>query len=199
MDNEVHSLEERNIEINEKRKIFPPKESRSKKPKRDPNTWKKRKAALDRTKGEEYISYKNILVPKKEPKMGILCREKCRVSCNTRFSAEDRQALFEKFHKLDTNSKNALLFKSILKKNILRERKGAVKHKTASYAYTVTKNGSNERVCKETLCSLYQIGRKKIDLIKNRLKSGFLAPPLDSRGKHSNRPHKIDQEFKDFV
>ncbi|KAL3265527.1 hypothetical protein HHI36_009732 [Cryptolaemus montrouzieri] len=67
MDNEVHNLEERNIEIKRKRKIFPPKESRSKKPKRDPDTWKKRKAVLQ-TKGEEYISYKNILVPKKNQK-----------------------------------------------------------------------------------------------------------------------------------
>nr|CAI5842963.1 unnamed protein product [Callosobruchus analis] len=184
--------------IRRKQKMFRPKEHISKKPKRDPNTWNKNKAALNRAHGEEYVSYKNTVVLKKEPKKGILCKETCRLSCSTRFSEEDRHVLNE-FYKLDVNAKNSLLFKSIQKRQVLRERKGALKHKTASYIYSVTKNGTNERVCKDAICALYQIGRKKIDIILSRLKSGFSAPPLDSRGRHSNRPHKIDQEVKDFV
>lgn len=198
--NDKNNLEEtREIGIKRKQKIFRAKDSSSKKPKRDPNTWKKRNAALNRSKGEEYISYKNILVSKKEPKQGILCRENCRLSCSTRFSVEDRNTLFNEFYKLDINTKNALLFKSISKKEVLRKRTGAVKHKTASYTYSVTKNGINEKVCKEALSALYQIGRKKVDIIQSRLKSGFSAPPLDRRGKHFNRPHKVDQEVKDFA
>nr|CAH7753491.1 unnamed protein product [Callosobruchus chinensis] len=196
--NNVEGIDE-GTGIRRKQKIFRPKEHISKKPKRDPNTWNKNKAALNRAHGEEYVSYKNTVVLKKEPKKGILCKETCRLSCSTRFSEEDRHVLLNEFYKLDVNAKNSLLFKSIQKRQVLRERKGALKHKTASYIYSVTKNGTNERVCKDAICALYQIGRKKIDIIQSRLKSGFSAPPLDSRGRHSNRPHKIDQEVKDFV
>lgn len=161
--------------------------------------WKKRKATLARERGEEYLSYKNTVVPKKEPKDGILCRERCRLKCGSRFDEEDRAALLDQFYKLDVNAKNALLFKSIIKKPVLRERKGATKHRSASFTYNVTKNSITEQVCKEALCALYQIGRKKIDILKNRIQSGLSVPPLDRRGQHSNRPHKMDEEVRQQI
>lgn len=71
---------------NKKRKIFPPRENVSKKRKSDPNTWKKKVAALARERGAEYVSYKNNIVPEKKIKDGVLCRENCRLKCSDRFS-----------------------------------------------------------------------------------------------------------------
>nr|CAI5830759.1 unnamed protein product [Callosobruchus analis] len=44
-----------------------------------------------------------------------------------------------------------------------------------------------------------QLRDKLTDYLVDLSSSGFSAPLLDSRGRHSNRPHKIDQEVKDFV
>lgn len=111
----------------QKRKQFRSEEKTSRKRKRIPETWKKRAAALARDRGEEYISYKNTVVPAKKPKEGVLCREKCRLQCGSRFNEKDRAACLEQFNKIDVNAKNALLFKSIIKKPVVRVRKGAKK------------------------------------------------------------------------
>lgn len=192
-------VKEQEIGQKRKQKIFPSKEHVSRKRKCDPDTWKKRKAAIERSTGQAYLSYKNTLVPKKQIETGMLCREKCRLNCSNRFTAEDRTVLLEQFYKLDINSKNSLLFASIIKKPVGRERKGAIKHKSASYKYNVTINGNTETVCKEALCALYQIGRKKIDVIKNHINSGCSAPPPDRRGKHTTRPHKLDAEVEQYI
>ncbi|CAG9773378.1 unnamed protein product [Ceutorhynchus assimilis] len=198
-DNKVINLGTQANGRKRKGKYFPPKEKISKKKKCEPDTWKKRKAALARSKGESYLSYKNIPVPEKQIKEELLCREKCRLNCSTRFTREDRMILLKEFYSLDINSKNTLLFKSIHKHDVKRVRKDSRKHKSASYTYYVTLHGNIEKVCKEALCSLYQIGRKKIDIIKSRLNSGASAPPPDQRGRHLNRPHKIDDEVKQHV
>lgn len=182
-----------------KRKQFRSEEKTSRKRKRIPETWKKNAAALARDRGEEYVSYKNTVVPAKKPKEGVLCREKCRLQCGSRFNEKDRAACLEQFNKIDVNAKNALLFKSIIKKPVVRVRKGAKKHKSASYSYTVTKDSITEQVCKEAFCALYQIGRKKVDIIKSRIQSGVSVPPVDRRGHHSNRPHKMDEEVRQNI
>lgn len=57
----------------------------------------------------------------------------------------------------------------------------------------------NKSVCKKALCSLYQIGRKKVDIVKSNVKKGLSAPPLDERGKHENRPHKMYTTVSDYI
>lgn len=48
-------------------------------------------------------------------------------------------------------------------------------------------------MCKDAFCSLYQIGRKKVETIQNQPKSGQPAPSPSKQGKHQNRPHKIPE------
>lgn len=41
--------------------------------------------------------------------------------------------------------------------------------------------------------------KKKIDLLQKSIKEGLSAPNLDKRGKHNNRPHKIDDQVIEYV
>lgn len=52
-------------DIPRKRKIFPVKGNKSKTRSKNERTWKNKAAAIAREKGEEYISYKNKVIPKK--------------------------------------------------------------------------------------------------------------------------------------
>ena len=124
----------------------------------------------------------------------ILCKENCRWNCSSKISVEDRASLLEAFHKLDVNAKNVLLFKCITKTAIKRMRQFAKSHKSASYFYKISKSGVEIQICKKALCSLYQIEMKKVDIIKSRIDDGVSAPPKDLRGRHSNRPHKMQDK-----
>lgn len=181
------------------KKVFSPRINNSKKRKCNPLLWKKRKAALERENGKAYLSYNNKLVPAKKIKVGILCREKCRLQCSTRFTEEDRTIFLNEFYKLDVNAKNALLFKCIYKKPVARKLTTAKKPKTYTYKYSVTKNGVAEEVCKEAFVSLYQISNKKVEIVRSKMNDNSTAPPPDCRGKHTTRPHKIDDDVKQFV
>ncbi|CAG4946621.1 unnamed protein product [Parnassius apollo] len=86
---ESEDLEENKKSI--KRKIFPPKENKSKKRSRNELSWKKKSAAVARAKGEEYMSYKGVKVPKKTIQEGILCHEKCRLKCSRYFKVIDHK------------------------------------------------------------------------------------------------------------
>ncbi|KAL4713396.1 hypothetical protein ACJJTC_010381 [Scirpophaga incertulas] len=173
----INNVTDNSDNLNKKRKVFPPKDNKSKKRPRKCETWKKRAAAIAREKGLEYWSYKNSLMPKKVVKEGVLCHEKCRLACSNKFSIEEREAILKDFYSLDTNSKNALLFRSIVSQQVARQRKNALKHKSATYKYFITNKGVTTEVCK----------------------LGVAAPPPDCRGRHSNRPHKLGDDVKEKI
>ncbi|KAF6205628.1 hypothetical protein GE061_019801 [Apolygus lucorum] len=63
----------------------------------------------------------------------------------------------------------------------------------------MTLSGRSVQVCKTAFCSLLQVGRKKVDCILRKKKQNNSAPPLDQRGRHDNRPHKIHDDVKQYV
>lgn len=189
---EDHVFEEKRQNV--KKKIFQLKEKTSKKRLRNPDQWIRRKAAVLRARGEEYLSQRGKVMPKKEINSALLCKEKCRLHCSDKFLLEDRKAIFEKYYSLDINAKNSLLFKSINIKPVARHRANVKKEKTYSYTYSITFNRKTEMICRGALCSLYQISRKKIELMQRTLQKGNNAPTPDKRGQHTNRPHKIKED-----
>lgn len=112
---------------------------------------------------------------------------------------ETRKVIFNDFYALDVNAKNALLFRSITPLAVGRERKNASKHKTCSYKYSVIFDNQQLFICKRAFCSLYQISRKKVDVIKAKLKSGKSVPSKDRRGTHTNRPHKLGDAIEQAI
>lgn len=177
----------------------PSTQKNSRKRKRRPETWKRKKAAKCRERGEEYISYKGTLVPAKKVNTGILCSEKCPLKCSEKISIEERHTLFKSFYSMDVNSKNVFLFKSIVIQNVKRFRADAQKHKTASFKYKIFLDRTEKFVCKRAICAIFAIGRKKLQLIQEKIKKGACSPSADARGKHDNRPNRIPFEVVEFV
>lgn len=105
-----------------KQKIQRQVKSSRKRP-RKPESWTRKKMALQRQKGEEYVTQPGALVVAKSVQQGILCKEKCRLKCSDKFSIEDRQLIFRKYYKLDVNSKNMIIFNSLLIQPVKRHRK----------------------------------------------------------------------------
>lgn len=182
-----------------KKKIFMPKDNFSRKRKRAPSTWKKQSAAIAREKGKEYLSYNGRKMPAKSPHEGVICKENCKLKCNQKFDRNQRASILEAYYNMDVNAKNCLLFKSIDIKLVARHRKNAKSHKSFSYRYNITVNSQVIQVCKTAICNLYQISRKKIDIIQKKLSKGSAAPSPDSRGHHNNRPHKLPEEVVEFI
>ncbi|XP_046688316.1 uncharacterized protein LOC124374064 isoform X1 [Homalodisca vitripennis] len=195
-----NQCEEHVIEPHKKRtKIFnlPQKQSRKRLPM--PETWKRNKAKLARECGKSYVTHKGLVIKEKIVNEGILCNEKCRFKCNDNFSIEDRKEILTSFYKLDTNSKNNLLFKSIVPVPVDRSKQNVSKKKSQSYQFYVRKNNEDERVCKKALCSLFQIGKKKIELLQEKMKNGISAAPPDKRGFHMSRPHKVPIDVVRYI
>ncbi|CAH0562899.1 unnamed protein product [Brassicogethes aeneus] len=105
--------------------IFSPKESKSRVRTRNPDTWKKRKAALAREHGQEYISYKGKQMPKKEIELGLLFSEKCRLKCSDQFNQEDREMILKRYYSMNKEAQTALIFNSI---DVKRHKKAARRH-----------------------------------------------------------------------
>lgn len=185
---------------NLKRKIFELKEKTSKKRHKNENEWKRKKSAIGREKGEEYLSQKGKLIPRKKINEEMLCKEKCRLKCTNKFNLEAREAILKKYYSLDVNSKNALLFNSISIRPVKRHLTTIMKRqKKFSFTYSITYNQKTEIICRDALCSLYQFNRKKIEIIQRKLKKGECAPTPDKRGQHTNRPHKIPEDVVDAI
>lgn len=180
-------------------KVFPIKPKTSRKRTRDPESWTRRVAALCREKGESYISYTGKAVLPKNICSGCLCTEKCRLKCSTKFSDDKRKLILQDFYSLDVNSKNSLLFGNITPVDVARQRKNATNHKSHSYKYSLVLDNQQIHVCKTAFCALYQISRKKVDIIKGKMESGQSAPSKDARGRHMNRPHKISDVVEEAV
>jgi hypothetical protein len=151
-----------------------------------------------REKGKGSIWYKGN-VPPKNFCSGCLCTEQCRLKCSTKFEENTRKSIFNDFYNLDIKAKNALLFKSIIPVALARKRKSAPKNKTYSYKYSMILKNELVFVCKTAFCSLHQIIRKKVDIIKNKQKTGKAVPSKDRRGRHMNRPHKMSDAVEQAI
>ncbi|XP_031328186.1 uncharacterized protein LOC116159361 [Photinus pyralis] len=159
-----------------KRKIFESREKISRKRTRIPEKWKKNKAAIARAKGESYLSQNGKIMPQKQIEQGTLCKEKCRLNCNDKFTLEARYAILKKYYSLDINAKNALLFKSIVIENVQRHRANTTNPKKFTFKYSITYDQKVIPVCRDALCGLFQFSRKKIENIQRKLKNGECAP-----------------------
>lgn len=95
-----------------------------------------------------------MLIPSKKIELGSLCNKmNCKLRCDENFDGAARTEIFKKFHSLDINSKNALLFKSLTIQPVQRHRKDIKK--------PVTYNRKVAPVYKSAMCAIYQISEKK--------------------------------------
>lgn len=66
-----------------------------------------------------------------------------------------------------------------------------------SVEYFVPRESGNLRVCQKTLCNVYQITPRRLQILQEKIK--FNKPLDDNRGLHDNRPNKVPNETKELV
>ncbi|KAG8256191.1 hypothetical protein J6590_074248 [Homalodisca vitripennis] len=132
------------------------KQKMTRKRQRNIQLWKSIVAAKARESGESYLSRKGVVIPAKRINEDSICNEKCRLKFSTTIDKDKRIAIFNDYYKHDINGENVILFKSISKSEPQRKRKGAIRHKTASFKYAITVEGNHIPVCKSALISLYK-------------------------------------------
>ncbi|KAL4100729.1 hypothetical protein QTP88_020763 [Uroleucon formosanum] len=153
------------------------------------NNWKRKKATIERKSGKQYTTQKGVIVPAKCVNEGQLCMSKCRLKCTTTVNLERRKFLFESYCKMDTNVKNAYLFKSLKKFETVR----------------VSKNATRVRSCSSNILLKvrYQkykyVNQHSVRFFKLARHTEGASPHEDLQGKHSNRPHKVQDHVIIFI
>jgi len=105
--------------------------------------------------------------------------------------------LFNEFYNLTYDEQSALLISFIKVNNPKRRRQGktdATSRRFCSFKYYI----DDSQVCKDTFLNTFNITRRRVMTLQDKIKSGILIPK-DGRGKHSNRPHAIDAPVKDLI
>ena len=118
----------------------------------------------------------------------------CKHKCSTKLSLSHRESIFNSFYKLDGNSQNNYLFKSMSPFTPQIQRVGAKSHRAMSFRYHVSVDGKVVHVCKKAFTALHQITESKIYHLAQQIQSGASAPHPSYRGKHKRRPNQISPE-----
>lgn len=104
-------------------------------------------------------------------------------------SLQTKVKLFQSYHTFTYDEQSAFL-KSLTKlSEIERHRNGrtdATSRRTCTVHYSI----DNLEVCRLTFINTFQITRRRIETIKNKIKNN-IDVSLDGCGKHRNRPHTL--------
>lgn len=152
--------------------------------------WSLKRNKLARQFGLAHVTYRNVPVPAKIPKLfGPLCYEKCRQKCSEMLSMEQREAIFSAYYSLDNNGKNFVISSCFHRKDVRFHRKNTQTQKLHSFHYfiNVPEQTKPIRLCKKAICSLFQVSASRIETIQRKYLAGELS---DRRGKHSNHRNK---------
>ncbi len=174
------------------------KPAKNRKRKRNVNEWSKKKRQEAREKGLEYVSSSGKSVAAKNPKVnGNICN--CRKKCSEKISAEIRVQIFEQFYSLSAEAQAVHLTSCIVVKDAARrlvdDKKRRDRNNSCSY-YLMYKS-ERIRVCKTAFCCVLQVTCTRLfNLIKKTLCG---LPVRSQRGRHNNRPNRIQPEARQNV
>lgn len=105
-------------------------------------------------------------------------------------------SLFTNLYKMDFNGQTAFLIKCMDARKPKRTKHPGISRKQTTfdyYIYTVKK-----KVCKKTFADIFGLSHKRIQVLQHKIKQGNF-PPVDGRGRHSNKPSRIDDETKEKI
>lgn len=198
----LHILDDENQSPNNITSVITPAQSKPRKRVRQPNKWKKNVRKEKRSRGEEYINVKGVLVPPKQ--IDATCECNCQLKCHEKILPSQRLNLFNSFYALGNyNLQSSYLFsliKVIPKKSC--HTASAESRRSNSRVYQVPNyDGLHVIVCKEFFKKLFGVSDGRLSRV---LKKKLVAPtpPTDQRGHHvpSNKTseNKI-QIVKNFI
>lgn len=133
---------------------------------------------LQKDSGAAYETYKGEARPAKQP-LAITCR--CRLGYGKKISPAVRKLVFDEFYKLkNPDSQNKYLYGLIHKGNV-RWRRASPSKRDVTYHYHLRFNDQEVEVCKKTFCDVHSIGKRRVEVLCEKLKAGNLLAS-DSRG-----------------
>jgi len=162
---------------------------------RNPEAWKRVRQKKARIAGREYLNVRGNYVPPR--KIGPDC--KCKLMCYKQVDEGMRNMIFEGFYDLKSyDEQNAYLFGLIRKQDIKRKTNPNSARRTCTYKYYLRFRGREMNVCKVAFARIHAISAKKIRGLCEKLDQNILFPK-DGRGKHTNRPQKIQPETQELI
>lgn len=133
---------------------------------------------------------------------------KCkRYQCFDVIPESERFRIIREFNKIGNYNEQNIYLSSLItvcpvKRRRPRNDEDHARANSASYAYRVrvlnSEVAQDVRVCFKAFISLHGITPRRIQFIQNALVSTD-QPPVDMRGKHANRPHKLADDIVDSI
>ena len=163
------------------------------------NIRKKRK--LQKDGGSAYATYKGEPRSAKQP-LAITCR--CRLGCAEKIPPNERKIVFDEFYKLKSHdAQNKYLYGLIRKRSVRRRKasRASTTKRDVTYSYCIRLKGKEVEVCKKTFCDVHSVGKRRIEVLCEKLKAGDLLVQ-DNRGRHQNRhtvPDYIKEQIREHI
>jgi hypothetical protein len=105
-------------------------------------------------------------------------------------NAARKNDLYEQFRSVPADVQSAILM-GCLEQIPPATRSSNTTTRTCSYKYNILNaQGYRKEVCKKTLMDVFAVSQKRLQILKEKLKTGILAP-VDGRGRHTTRPHTV--------
>lgn len=162
---------------------------KGRKRKRDTSKWKRNDLKNKRASGDEHMNTSGRVVSARNT--GPDC--KCKWKCFSVVTDDIKANIISSFNAMANKEKQDIhLSGRISLSTIQRRRPKTGEGQNRAYAaHYKIKHGTFEKtVCKKAFCSLYGVGKRRVERIVGYLQEGI---PVfkDNRGKHGNRPNKI--------
>lgn len=123
------------------------------------------------------------------------------MKCFSKLKIKQKKDFFDGFWGIGRkNTQDTLILNLVEKTDILNpsSKPKSGKNRCASYTYHVKVDSEKLPVCKRFLISLLQITERRVKTILSALNQGALCVE-DKRGKHNNRPHRINNDTWELV
>lgn len=134
----------------------------------NPKTWKRNIRHQKYQAGEEYVSIRKTIVPKKNIKNSKDCLKNCRFKCAKNITDTERLQYFQSFYTLDQNRKNDFILRNTERCNVNRSAKGENQsRKNYSFGYFLEIHGKRIKVCKSYWLGTFSISQKRIYNVHN--------------------------------
>ncbi|CAG9760447.1 unnamed protein product [Ceutorhynchus assimilis] len=176
-----------------KRKMQP-KEKQCRKRVRNESEWIDVKAKKELNSGREHRNRKEKLIPaRKNP-----CPESCRSKCTTRVTEEKRMEIFDLFWKIANHTKQWEYIAKLVTLEDKKVSKRGISRRNFSRKYNFFIAGKKVQKCKKMFLNTHGISEQWVTTALSTIEETSMVKE-DTRGKHENRPQKLNENLRDSV
>lgn len=162
------------------------------------STWCKEAKKHKRLEGQSYISLSGKQVKEKKFSFVIKC---CKKECHKEFNSDQQESIFNIFWKSESKSIQDTFLATCVsvkpKTNHSRKKINPKINRINIWQYSLKNNGTNYPVCLKFLLNLLQVSMKRMRILQRKVQNGDTFE--ERRGKHENRPHKVNDDVWELM